>query len=124
MTTSPARKSRQTAGQERADNIRGWGNVLSLWRLCGNAACRRAHGCRGNGTACFRQNYPLLPEGVRAWFEGLGEAQKENYSFDQAIVWLDSLGLMNEFHNWCAAVEGHDQQRCHPGSREAAIRDP
>jgi len=109
MTKSPARKSPQTAAQDRDDRLRGWGNVLSLWRLCGSAACRRAHCCRGNGTARFKQNYPLLPEGVRAWFEGLGEAQKENYSFDQAIVWLDGLGLMDEFRNWCAAVEGESR---------------
>jgi len=26
---------------------RRWGNVLKLWRLCGNASCRRARCCRG-----------------------------------------------------------------------------
>jgi len=106
MRKSPARKSAQSAEQKRDDNVRGWGNILGLWRLCGNAACRRAHCCRGQGAACFKANYPLLPEGVRAWFEGLGEAQKQDYSFDEAVEWLDGLGLMDEFRDWCAAVDG------------------
>ena len=32
------------AGQpETIDDIRGWGDLLYIWRLCGKAACRRAH---------------------------------------------------------------------------------
>lgn len=49
--------------------------------------------------------YPLLPEGGSAWFEGLGEAQKQELSFDEAMDWLGGLGLAEEFENWCAAVQ-------------------
>jgi hypothetical protein len=59
--------------------MRVWGNALSLWRLCGNAACRRARACRGNVRLCFPRNFPLLPEGVRDWFEALAEARARAY---------------------------------------------
>jgi hypothetical protein len=46
----------ETKGGKRFDDLeeplRLWANVLYIWRLCGNASCRRARACRGKVRAC------------------------------------------------------------------------
>lgn len=83
--------------------------MLSLWRLCGRDPCHRARCCRGNGMTCFRENFPLLPEGVRAWFEGLAQAQEQGWPFDEATDWLDSTPAGDAFRDWCTVVEKSTQ---------------
>jgi hypothetical protein len=86
--------------------MRRWGTVLMLWRLCGNASCRRAHACRGRPRLCGPANYPLLPDGVRGWFEMLAEAKEEGLSFEEARAWLEGSEEEQAFRDWSAAVEG------------------
>ncbi len=85
-------------------SMRVWGDMLRIWRLCGRAGCRRAHACRGDARACFPHNFALLPEGVRDWFAGVGEAQKNDLSFDAAMERLDALPEGEAFRAWCKAV--------------------
>jgi hypothetical protein len=90
--------------KEMNDSTRAWNDVLCTWRLCRNAACVRASHCCGRPRPCFRKHFPLLPEGVRAWFEGVGEAQIDRLTFDEAIEWLDATPAGEAFHEWRAAV--------------------
>jgi hypothetical protein len=83
---------------------RGWGNVLKIWRLCGNAACRRARACRGNPRRCAPRNYPLLPEGVRGWFETLIVAKEAGVSFEEVRDRLEGTEEDEAFREWSAAV--------------------
>ena len=85
--------------------MRHWGTVLMLWRLCGNASCRRARACRGRPRLCGPANYPLLPDGVRGWFEMLAEAKEEGLSFEEARAWLDGTEEEQAFRDWSAAVK-------------------
>ena len=89
----------------REKSLRAWGDLMSLWRLCGNAACRRAHACRGNARVCFPRHFPLLPEGVRAWLAGLGEAQEDGLTFEEAMEWLDATPAGEALRAWNTAVE-------------------
>lgn len=84
--------------------LRGWSKVLSLWRLCGNAACRRARRCRGEAHVCLPKNFQLLPQGVRDWFVDLAAAQECDIPFDAAIESLDASPAGQAFHDWNAAV--------------------
>jgi hypothetical protein len=86
--------------------MRRWGTVLKLWRLCGNASCRRARACRGCLQSCGRRNYALLPDGVRGWFELLSEAKEEGLSFAEVRDWLEGTAEEEAFRDWSAAVKG------------------
>lgn len=88
----------------RAKAQRGWGNILGLWRLCGDAACRRARACRGDALVCFPRNINLLPQGVREWFTALGEAQADGLTFDEAMRSLEDTPESEAFEDWSAAV--------------------
>ena len=88
----------------RIEELRDWGNLFALWRLCGRTACRRAGACRGDARACFPRNFALLPNGVRAWFAGLGQAQQAGHTFDEAVEWLDGTEAGDAFRDWHAAV--------------------
>jgi len=90
--------------RDTARSLRNWGDMLCLWRLCGRAACRRAQRCRGEAPVCFPRNFPLLPEGVRAWFGGIAQAQEDGLTFEQAIEWLDSNWAGDAYHDWCEMV--------------------
>jgi len=87
------------------ETTRGWGDVLCLWRLCPRAGCARAHACKGNVRDCFPRHFALLPQGVQDWFAGLGEAQKNGLSFDEAMGALDAEGCGAALRNWHEAVE-------------------
>ena len=84
--------------------LRDWGNLLCLWRLCAKPACRRARGCRGESRRCFPLNFHLLPYGVQAWFEWVGEQQQAGVPFDGAMEELDATDLGDALRDWCAAV--------------------
>jgi hypothetical protein len=45
--------------------LRVMNDLLHLWRLCGNARCRRSRACRGGAHLCVHRNYRALPQGVR-----------------------------------------------------------
>jgi hypothetical protein len=104
IMTTP--KSPQSAVQENETAERRWINLLNMWHVCGNAACRRARCCRGHIRICFKPNFLRLPEGVREFFFALGDAQEQKLPADELIEWLDAQGLMEELAKWRAAVEG------------------
>ncbi len=66
-----------------AESMRSGANMLCLWRICGNAACRRAKSCRGRVHLCGPRNYTLLPEGVRGFFELFLAAKHDGIAFDE-----------------------------------------
>ena len=94
-----------TFSQADLEAIRGWNGVLSLWRLCGKPACRRARACRGAPLSCFRREFPLMPEGVRAWFAGVGQAQTNKLDADTAMEWLYSTPAGEAMTQWTEAVK-------------------
>ena len=94
-----------TAKLSPEETLRLIGNALCLWRLCGNASCRRARACRGRPQLCGRRNYLLLPEGVRDWFELLSQAKEEGLSFEEAMDWLGGSAEEEAFRAWVAAVK-------------------
>ena len=103
--------------RDTARSLRNWGDMLCLWRLCGRAACRRAQRCRGEAPVCFPRNFPLLPEGVRAWFGGIAQAQEDGLTFEQAIEWLDSHWAGDAYHDWCEMALTPPSPPAPPGSR-------
>ena len=110
MMTSPPRaadpkdnNARFAAAHERA--MRGWTEFLQVWRLCDNGACRRERACRGLARPCMKARFPLLPEGVRIWFEELLAAQCAKVPFEQAFEHLETIGANKALAEWFAAEE-------------------
>jgi hypothetical protein len=86
------------------ESIRGWADVLGLWRLCRKKACMRVRACRGEPRRCFRAHVPLLPESVQIWLEMIDAAQQEGLSFDEAIE--ETVGTIAEdaLQRWHIAI--------------------
>jgi hypothetical protein len=38
---------------------------LPLWRTCARGYCRRHHACGGDGPACLKRTWPLMPKHVQ-----------------------------------------------------------
>ncbi|MEA2875600.1 MAG: hypothetical protein QOF14_796 [Hyphomicrobiales bacterium] len=108
MVKSRASNPSQSREQKNKAVERNWSNFLKMWHVCANTACCRARCCRGNPSACFTQNFSLLPEGVQDFFILLGEAQKEGLPFDEARAELTRVGLVAELSNWHDLAHGRD----------------
>lgn len=86
------------------EELRDWGNLLCLWRLCAKPACSRARACRGDARRCFPRQFHLLPQGVQGWFASLAEFQENGVPFDDAMEELDATDYGDALRDWCAAV--------------------
>jgi hypothetical protein len=87
------------------DSIRGWANVLCLWRFCRNAKCAGASACRGADVRrCFHAHFILLPESVKLWFDEIGEAQNQGLSWEQAMERIAEEELVGALEFWQRTV--------------------
>ena len=59
---------------------------------------------RRNARRCAPRNYPLLPEGVRGWFETLIVAKEAGVSFEEVRDRLEGTEEDEAFREWSAAV--------------------
>ena len=86
--------------------LRRANNLLCLWRVCGNAACRRARCCRGRAHLCPRRNEGLVPQPVRDFFLSFLAAQYAGVGFEDFRDAMDGRDETKAFFAWrkaCAA---------------------
>jgi hypothetical protein len=83
--------------------------MLCLWRLCGNAAWRRARGCRGSVHCCGRHNFPALPKGVRDFFVSFLAAKHAGLSFETFKEKMEGREETGAFFAWRRAAEAPPQ---------------
>lgn len=88
-----------------AETLRRFANLLCLWRLCGNAACRRTRACRGRSHLCAKRNFGALPEGVRHWFEFFLAAKLAGLSFEAFREEMEGRKEQDAFFAWRAAAK-------------------
>jgi len=81
-TLPAARKSSQGEGKRARSPdptplLRWMSDMLCLWSLCANAACRRSRACARNPRECLARCAPLTPEaareGAKLMLDGLGQ---------------------------------------------------
>jgi hypothetical protein len=85
--------------------IRGWNDVLALWRLCRKGSCVRACACRGrDAERCFHAHFGLLPDSVIEWFYSLADAQKQGLTYDQALEGMRDTIAENALEEWRVAI--------------------
>jgi hypothetical protein len=99
MTNESERRSR---GETEA--LRRAADLLCLWRLCGNAACRRAHRCRGRAQVCAKHNATLLSRPVREFFAAFLAAKRAGLSFDQFKAAMEQREETHAFFAWRRAA--------------------
>ncbi|MGB6909144.1 MAG: hypothetical protein WBE01_05340 [Methyloceanibacter sp.] len=87
-----------------AETLRRFADMLCLWRLCGNAGCRRARSCRGRVHLCARRNTAALPAGVRGLFIAFLAAKHAGLSFDMFVAEMDGGEEHEAFAAWVAAA--------------------
>src|SRR5512144_2397779 len=69
-------RRRETCGLRRASDL------LCLWRVCGNAICRRARSCRGRAQLCAKRNSGAVPPLVREFFLSFLAAKSVGVTFE------------------------------------------
>jgi hypothetical protein len=85
--------------------LRGAANMLCLWRICANAACRRAGACRGRAHLCGTRNYGALPEGVREFFVGSLAAKSAGLGFEEFKREMKGREETKAFFAWRRAAK-------------------
>jgi hypothetical protein len=86
--------------------LRRIAGLMCLWRLCGNAACRRAKACRGRPRACARRNVAALPPEVRGFFEAFLAAKACGVPFPEFREKMAGTGEAEAYFAWAGAARG------------------
>lgn len=68
-------------------------NWLVHWRQCGEPACRRAHACAGDPTACFMRRWSGCPEPASVWVHAGMFALREGLASRAAVSFADDALL-------------------------------
>jgi hypothetical protein len=87
------------------ETLRRLADLLCLWRLCGNASCRRARACRGRVHLCARRNFKCLPDAVREWFEEFLAAKSVGVPFEDFKDEMEGREETEAFFAWRAAAK-------------------
>ena len=85
--------------------LRSCADMLCLWRLCANAACRRARSCRSRAHLCAQRNFPVAPDGVRDFFEAFLAAKYAGLSFDSFKSEMEQSEELMALSAWRKAAE-------------------
>ena len=97
----------ETNGTEKAREMAElrWANdFLCLWRVCGDASCRRSRSCRGRAHLCFKRNKDVVPKGARLFFEKLLAAKFVGLPFEEFREDMEYEEETKVFFAWRRAV--------------------
>jgi hypothetical protein len=90
-------RRRETCGLRRASDL------LCLWRVCGNAVCRRARSCRGRAQLCAKRNSGAVPPPVREFFFSFLAARSAGASFEDFRGEMEGRDETEAFFAWRSA---------------------
>jgi hypothetical protein len=82
------------------EDLRSANNFLCLWRVCGNAVCRRARCCRGRAHLCSKRNDAAAPPAVRDFFRSFLAAKYVGVSFDDFRDPMEGREETEAFFAW------------------------
>jgi hypothetical protein len=86
--------------------IRGWSDVLCIWRLCRSATCFKSRHCHArDARRCFHTHFVLLPPGVQAWMHAIADAHEKELTYDQVIESMFDTEAENALEDWLEAVK-------------------
>ncbi|MGH6826976.1 hypothetical protein [Methyloceanibacter sp.] len=82
------------------EGLRRASDLLCLWRVCGNAACRRARSCRGRAQLCARRNTSAVPSPARDFFVTFLAAQYAGLPFEDFRADMEGREETAAFFAW------------------------
>jgi len=82
------------------EGLRRASDLLCLWRVCGNAVCRRARSCRGRAHLCAKRNTGAVPPPVREFFFSFLAAKSVGVSFEDFRGEMDGRDETEAFFAW------------------------
>jgi hypothetical protein len=82
------------------NDLRRASDLLCLWRVCGNAACRRAGTCRGRAQSCAKRNLDVVPPKARDFFTAFLAAQWAGLPFEKFRADMDRKEETKAFFAW------------------------
>ena len=85
------------------EGLRRASDLLCLWRVCGNAVCRRARSCRGRAQLCAKRNTGAVPPPVREFFLSFLAAKSVGVSFEDFRGEMDGRDETEAFFAWRSA---------------------
>jgi hypothetical protein len=78
-------------------------DMMALWALCEQPACRKLGRCRAVPLTCLKECIELVPDGAGAFVFALFEGKDEGLPFEEALARVpEELG--EEWRNWHNAV--------------------
>jgi len=80
--------------------LRYWSNFLALWRVCGNARCRRAKCCRGRALLCGRKNSRNIPPSVREFFVAFLAGKRYGVPFEEFCEDMELRPCTRDYFAW------------------------
>jgi hypothetical protein len=96
-------RRRETCGLRMASDL------LCLWRVCGNAVCRRAQCCRGRAQLCAERNSGAVPPPVREFFLSFLAAHYAGASFEDFRGEMEDRDETEAFFAWRSACRAHSR---------------
>lgn len=83
-----------------APGLRWASDLICLWCLCANPACRRAQCCKRDARECVARYAPLVPEDARFGATLMHEGRRYGLSYDE--VRNDAQDEVAAVENWIA----------------------
>jgi len=80
--------------------LRRASDLLCLWRVCGNAICRRARSCRGRAQLCAKRNCGAVPPPVRDFFLSFLAAKSVGVTFEDFRDEMEGRDETEAFFAW------------------------
>jgi hypothetical protein len=96
---TPARDAAALRRRE-VEGLRRASDLLCLWRVCGNAVCRRARSCRGRAHLCAKRNTGAVPPPVREFFLSFLAAKSVGVGFEDFRGEMDGRDETEAFFAW------------------------
>jgi hypothetical protein len=87
--------------------LRYWSNFLALWRVCGNARCRRAKTCRGRARACGKKNTKNIPPSVREFFVAFLAGKRYGVPFEEFREDMEFKPCTRDYFAWRNGAQGN-----------------
>src|SRR6185437_8399122 len=102
--------------------LRWMSNMLCLWGLCRQRACRRVQACKRDPRECLAHHAPLTPEIAREGVQAMLEGIEADLSYDE--VRDDAPEEIRALENWIAQVHEAARKRAMKARRLCAPHAP
>jgi hypothetical protein len=104
ISTNDSASDAALSRRREIEGLRRASDLLCLWRVCGNAVCRRARSCRGRAQLCAKRNSGAVPPPpVRDFFLSFLAAHYAGVDFEDFRAEMEGRDETEAFFAWRSA---------------------